>query len=164
MAVPANRRPLPSIPPQVQQGRYPSPATLRGPPHSSADMYAQNSPYYSDYPYAAPFSFAYPDAGPSSPPMGMSAPPLSSLPGGTILHRGFYDLLSLIPTTSPNRLWRAQPQPPKEEVKAIRYEEMQEGRTVVPRPGNYGPPLPPVPLKKGRKVNKDMVSHPTGFM
>src|ERR1700728_1991251 len=41
-------------------------------------------------------------------------PPTTTLPGGTLLHQGFYDLLAMIPTPSPSRLlwgagWNKQP-------------------------------------------------------
>jgi protein-serine/threonine kinase len=84
--------------------------------------------------------------------------PTTTLPGGTMLHQGFYDLLAMIPTPSPSRLfwgagWSQQPV-----AAGPRYEDMS------PRT-NVGVSIPtPVPFKKGRRISKDMVSKPTGFV
>lgn len=51
---------------------------------------------------------------------------VGALPAGTLLHKGFYDLLTMIPT--PLFQWR---------------------------------PLPP---RKNKRISKDMVSNPTGFL
>lgn len=86
----------------------------------------------------------------------------TTLRGGTILHKGFFDLLALIPSTpSPSRFfWPARATGP-EPVAGPRYEE-------IPSPPN-SPPLqapssPPPPFRKGRRISKDMVSKPTGFV
>jgi hypothetical protein len=86
------------------------------------------------------------------------------LPAGTFLHKGFYDLLAMIPTPSPSRLlWggnRSTIQPPPTDrerliLSAPPYED------ITPRNPASSPYLP---LKKGRRVSKDMVSKPTGFV
>lgn len=85
------------------------------------------------------------------------------LPAGTFLHKGFYDLLAMIPTPSPSRfLWggsRSNIQPPPTDgehlILAPPYKD------ITPRNPASSPPFP---LKKGRRVSKDMVSRPTGFV
>ncbi|KAL0578287.1 hypothetical protein V5O48_003698 [Marasmius crinis-equi] len=142
---PSGRRPLPTPP-----GRgYNNPFNY--PPGSPSDLYPTN-PYYSPY--------AHPDNV-------YDQPSPSTLPGGTLLHKGFYDLLSMIPTPSPSRLlWNAQP--PAETILAgPRYEDIPRSQTS---PTSKGPPLPaspplsPVSPRKGRRISKDMVSKPTGFV
>lgn len=135
-------------------------------PMGSPDRVYPSDPYFGRYPY-----------GPSTPRT--PAPyhrdreePPSTLPGGTLLHKGFYDLLSLIPTPSPSRFLQGWTQPPAVQVLAgPRYDQ-------IGRPGTaaFGTPLsaatsPTVPTspsspspKKGRRVSKDMVSKPTGFV
>lgn len=123
---------------------------------------------YPAYPYRATISR------PNFRPLGPSPPldeeqPAATLRGGTLLHKGFYDLLALIPTQSPSRiLWGAgaDPQPP-DVVAGPRYEDLPESNNApsvnfaptvsIPSPG-------PVSSKKARRISKDMVSKPTGFM
>lgn len=84
------------------------------------------------------------------------------LPAGAVLHRGFYDLLAMIPTPSPSRLlWRAtQPQRSARAMASPRYEEINPKNNV-----NSGHALPSLtPPKKARKISKDMVSPPTCFV
>jgi len=88
----------------------------------------------------------------------------TTLRGGTILHKGFYDLLALIPSTpSPSRFfWPVRAPQDPEPVAGPRYEE-------IPPPPGPPPPVqppssPPPPLRKGRRISKDMVSKPTGFV
>ncbi|THU95397.1 kinase-like protein [Dendrothele bispora CBS 962.96] len=76
--------------------------------------------------------------------------------GGTMLHKGFYDLLSMIPTPSPSRLWQQQRLQP-DILAGPRYEHIQS----VPPQTPASPPLSP---RKGRRISKDMVSKPTGFV
>ena len=57
-------------------------------------------------PYRTPLSRHGPKHGPEYRPPGPNLPvdeepPAATLRGGTLLHRGFYDLLALIPTPSP---------------------------------------------------------------
>ncbi|KAL4080316.1 kinase-like domain-containing protein, partial [Scleroderma yunnanense] len=83
------------------------------------------------------------------------------LPAGALLHRGFYDLLAMIPTPSPSRLlWGVtQPQRPTKAM-AIWYEKINAKNDV-----NSGQALPPfTPPKKVRIISKDMVSPPTRFV
>ena len=86
------------------------------------------------------------------PPHFYEGPTTTSVPTGTFLHKGFYDLLTMIPTPSPSRLlWKASSPPLDQFVAGSRY-EYQESTTIKPIP------------KKGRRVSKDMVSNPTGFV
>jgi protein-serine/threonine kinase len=118
------------------------------------------SAYVSPFPYQAPFS-RQPDAG--------FGEQTSTLRGGTLLHKGFYDLLSLIPSTpSPSRLfWRAQNDEP---VAGPRYEEIPPDTVPVATDASLAPQSPsprsPPPGRnlKGRRISKDMVSKPTNFM
>ena len=106
-----------------------------------SDLYPLNSPYYTPYAYSPS---AY------HPPEFYEEPTTTSVPTGTFLHKGFYDLLAMIPTPSPSRLlWKSTPSPSVEFVAGPRYED-QESKKPMP--------------KKGRRVNKDMVSNPTGFV
>ena len=88
----------------------------------------------------------------------------TTLRGGTMLHKGFYDLLALIPSTpSPSRFfWPARPPQDPEPVAGPRYEEIPSS---PPRsPPVQAPSSPPPPLRKGRRISKEMVSKPTGFV
>ena len=113
-------------------------------------------PHHHDYP-PDPYLFASPYHVPHHYPQyphPYEEPATSSFPVGTILHKGFYDLLSMIPTPSPSGFlaaWRASPPSNTESVAGPRYEELDTT------------PIKPMP-KKGRKVTKDMVSKPTGFV
>jgi protein-serine/threonine kinase len=141
------RRPLPS-PPSL---------SLRTNQQFIVNQFAKNTGndmYQSQYPYM-----------PSNLPTNTFDEQTTTLRGGTLLHKGFYDLLAMIPTPSPSRfLWGPSPPPPN--IGGPRYDELTPPpppkRTVVPPPPSQ--PTPPVPLKKGRRISKDMVSHPTGFL
>lgn len=77
--------------------------------------------------------------------------PTMTFPSGTLLHKGFYDLLAMIPTPLPSRiLWNASP-PEQPVLVGPRYEHIAPTGT---RPT----------VRKGRRVSKDMVSKPTGFV
>ncbi|KAF7321744.1 Kinase-like protein [Mycena kentingensis (nom. inval.)] len=94
--------------------------------------------------------------------------PAGTLRGtGTMIHKGFYDLLSTISniqTPSPSRfIWGA---PPGEEpgLAGPRYETIRPGAPPVqtrqvPTPSSAAPPA-----RKARRISKDMVSRPTGFV
>ncbi|KAG8925338.1 hypothetical protein FRC00_004085 [Tulasnella sp. 408] len=156
-------------------------------PISSADIYAQASPY-----------FQLPSWFKSNPVQGqtyltdesnqklkeeyerqrllmtggVAAP--AAYPGGTILHKGFYDLLALstpvVETVS--RFWTGAINPYREEplVASPPYEQIPAG--APPRVANVpvGQLPPPTvsptstPTKKGRRVSKDMIGKPTGFV
>jgi hypothetical protein len=96
-------------------------------------------------------------------------PPAATLRGGTLLHKGFYDLLALIPTPSPSRfLWGASDDPSPDVVAGPRYEDLPDSNHVPPinLPAfsvSLSPPGPVSP-KKGRRISKDMVSKPMGFV
>lgn len=152
MALP--RRPLP-IPPIYTQERYDF--------YGNQDM-PQNSYLYSSF---IPSPFPYPSYPPDTPANDVGEP--SALRGGTLLHKGFYDLLALIPSTpSPSRLFWRGPNP--EPVAGPRYEDIT---SVGPPAANVAqadvkptPPTSPPPVKnlKARRISKDMVSKPTGFV
>jgi len=85
------------------------------------------------------------------------------------LHKGFYDLLALIPTPSPSRfLWGANADPTPDVVAGTRYEDLPDSNRVppikLPPPSVNLPPIGPVSPKKGRRISKDMVSKPMGFV
>ncbi|KAJ2914388.1 hypothetical protein MD484_g6031, partial [Candolleomyces efflorescens] len=137
-------RPLPALPDDHITGS-PHNQYYRGP--VAYGLYPHNYPQYSQFPhasgYAAPVSDVY------------DSPATSSLPVGTFLHKGFYDLLSMIPTPSPSRLLWGPPKPEPEPIVAgPRYEH------IHPPANNAVKAMP----KKGRRVSKDMVSKPTGFV
>lgn len=123
------------------------------------------------YPYSAYVSpFSYPPPPPSQAEPITERPPTSTLRGGTLLHKGFYDLLSLIPSTpSPSRLFWGGGQN-DEPVAGPRYEDIPPDdappvKDVSPLPQSPPPSSPP-PVKnlKTRRISKDMVSKPTGFV
>lgn len=130
-------RPLPALP--THQYQYPP---------RSTDRYLFASPYHVPHHYP---QYRYPQ---DNYPDLYEEPATSSFPVGTILHKGFYDLLSMIPTPSPSRFlsgWRASPPSNNDSVAGPRYEELDTARIKA---------MP----KKGRRVSKDMVSKPTGFV
>ena len=132
-----SNRPLPAL----SEHRY------QYPPRSS-DRFPFASPYYVPHHYP---QYRYPQ---DDYPDLYEEPATSSFPVGTILHKGFYDLLSMIPTPSPSQFlagWRASPPSNNDSIAGPRYEELDTAR------------IKSMP-KKGRKVSKDMVSKPTGFV
>lgn len=116
--------------------------------------------YVPPFPYANSAMFQQDKARPNDAP--------TTLRGGTILHKGFYDLLALIPSTpSPSRLfWRAQPAEP---VAGPRYEDIPPDGVNGTKLVTESPPVASVtaasPVKnlKARRISKDMVSKPTEF-
>ncbi len=126
--------------------------------------------YSPAYPYRGPLS--RPQYRPTEPSLPLDEErPSATLRGGTLLHKGFYDLLALIPTPSPSRfLWGAGADPPSppDVVAGPRYEDYPESNNAPSV--NFAPPavsLPspgPVSSKKARRISKDMVSKPTGFV
>jgi protein-serine/threonine kinase len=137
----SQRRPLPATPPGVPYNY----------PNSSGP-----SPYFFPHTYLPfiPRTMYDPFEEPTT---------ATTLRGGTLLHKGFYDLLSMIPTPSSSRFFWGTPAP-EPVVAGPRYED------ISPRTRNAGPPQPlaspptPLSLKKGRRISKDMVSKPTGFV
>ncbi|KAF4620429.1 hypothetical protein D9613_000392 [Agrocybe pediades] len=143
MAAPAwSQRPLPA-PPGPSSPRGPRP--IQNPVPMRDDIYTPNSPYYMPY--------GYPSYAPHAPDL-YEEPQTSSVPVGTFLHKGFYDLLAMIPTPSPSRLlWKPPAHLPEGSIIAgPRYEELDHNTGTKAMP------------KKGRRVSKDMVSKPTGFV
>ncbi|KAI0675335.1 kinase-like protein [Trametes maxima] len=158
------RRPLPT-PPVSPRNDWDHFYPQGGLPGGLPDMYSYGNPYMTPYPYHP----SIPLPAPAAPEY---EPPSSTLRGGTLLHKGFYDLLSLIPsipsTPSPSRLFwpRAQNTDP-EPVAGPRYEEI--GNNVPSNPKPVAVPITPVvpsPPRnlKARRISKDMVSKPTGFV
>ena len=152
----AARRPLP-VPP--------------GPP----DLMAA-SPYYSPGPYPYPSTF-FPQHHYDQETYGGASQFKTTLPGGTLLHKGFYDLLAMIPTPSPSRFLLGAtgasppPAPPPDRLVAgPRYETIRPGKPPMPPPAPapqspaYSPPSSPATPRRGRRISKDMVSNPTGFV
>ncbi|KAH9949569.1 kinase-like protein [Amylocystis lapponica] len=148
------RRPLPT-PPASPPSAYQNYVHRDAQPAALPDLYGYGNPYVSPYPYP-PFT-------PSSPEYDDQQQSSSILRGGTLLHKGFYDLLSLIPSTpSPSRLfWRDTADP----VAGPRYEEIGPATDAPISPPSTSPPAsPPARNLKGRRISKDMVSRPTGFV
>lgn len=146
-----SRRPLPALPTTRAEYYYDLPR--------SPAMYSATNPYFnSQVPYS-PFSdHGAPD---------LREEPTSSVPVGTMLHKGFYDLLAMIPTPSPSRLLWGPPAPPSEPIVAgPRYEQIPAGipPEIKPVAPAISANVSPTGLRKGRRISKDMVSHPTGFM
>ncbi|KAJ7217795.1 kinase-like protein [Mycena pura] len=112
------------------------------------------------YPYYAP-AYPYPHT-PQLPAPG------GTLRGtGTLIHKGFYDLLSMIPTPSPSRLIWGAPTVAEEPVLAgPRYENIKPRAPPVSAPATkqIPPSSNPAPVRKTRRISKDMVSQPTGFV
>jgi protein-serine/threonine kinase len=134
-------------------------------PFGASDLnhiYSLSNPYQSPHPL---------------PPYGLPGPslpfhdgqPAATLRGGTLLHKGFYDLLALIPTPSPSRfLWGASADPAPSVLAGPRYEDLPGfnnapgGKLILP--AVTLPSSGPVSPKKGKRISKDMVSKPIGFV
>ncbi|KAI0785612.1 kinase-like protein [Abortiporus biennis] len=151
MATP--RRPLP-VPPTAQP-QYRSVYDMEETHLPGAYPYPHPS-FINPYPYT-PFA-------PQSPEYD-SQP--NTLPGGTLLHKGFYDLLALIPATpSPSRLFWRGASPDTEPVAGPRYEDLAPGTKPVNVPLPSSPTISTTPTPRNlklRKVSKDMISNPIGF-
>lgn len=97
--------------------------------------------------------YPYPAYAPPTHPTGDHPAPM--LPAGTLLHQGFYDLLAMIPTPSPSSLFQwSSNQPPQPTVIA--------GPRYDPASPVLSPSSPQ--LRRNRRISKDMVSSPTGFV
>lgn len=129
-------------------------------PTSSADIYAQFS--------GAPFPPIRPLATANATRSGGFYQQTSKiLSGGTILHKGFYDLLAMIPTpASASRFWASLTPDP---IAGPRYED----QTLKPSPSPPHTNTPndiirgaqsPTSKPSGRRITKEMVSKPTGFV
>lgn len=91
----------------------------------------------------------------------------SALRGGTLLHKGFYDLLALIPSTpSASRFFWPTGEDP-DLIAGPRYETIPNNPPPAPSPTSM-PPATSVPSHsknlKARRISKEMVSKPTEFM
>lgn len=159
-AMAATRRPLPS-PPSNARGY----AAL-----NDGDDYLGMPAAYPYSAYVSPFSYPPPFSPQAD--ADFSEPRNSTLRGGTLLHKGFYDLLSLIPSTpSPSRLfWRGGQN--EEPIAGPRYEEIppdaltptKDSVQPLPQSPQASSSPPPVKNLKTRRISKDMVSKPTGFV
>ncbi|KAH9978983.1 kinase-like domain-containing protein [Lactifluus volemus] len=124
-------------------------------------IYSPLNPYQSPHPH--------PPSGLPGPSLPLhDDPPTATLRGGTLLHKGFYDLLALIPTPSPSRfLWGITADPAPDVIAGPRYEDLPAsgindapgGKATLPAVS-----LPPSGPVKGKRISKDMVSSPTGFV
>lgn len=164
MASPRRPLPVPPISPPRDNGWddfYPH----SGLPGGHPDMYPYGDPHMASYPYHHSFA-------PSPPTMPGYEAPSATLRGGTLLHKGFYDLLALIPsipsTPSPSRLfWPAAQSPENELISGPRYEEIPDNDMPAQKP--IAQPTSPTASSaprnlKTRRISKDMVSRPTGFV
>jgi hypothetical protein len=110
----------------------------------------------------------YPFSGPSFAPYSYPQTPQlpTTLPGGTLLHKGFYDLLAMIPTPSPSRLIWGAPAAEEPGLAGPRYEEIRPAAPPASGPPGrqISPQTSPAPARKARRISKDMVSRPTGFV
>lgn len=169
---------------------------LSPPPRSSADIYARQSSRILYPPFLTP-NIAPAMASPVS---------VSSQRNSALVHRGFYDLLSLVPSTpgvgvgnrtGGSRFWNSPPAEGRDFVAGPRYEDYPQTPASPTRPRapptptkSYGlewaynyytgsppasPPIspirnvprfdsPPVSPRGKRRISKDMVSKPTGFV
>jgi protein-serine/threonine kinase len=116
-----------------------------------ADPDRPTNPLFSPHSYL-PFAYVTPST--------YDQPP-TTLRGGTLLHKGFYDLLAMIPTPSPSRFFWGTPTPV---VAGPRYEDIPAAPSNVAKRNELPPPVSPVTPRKGRRISKDMVSNPTGFV
>lgn len=161
-AMASPRRPLPTPPLSPPRNNWDGPYSNPALPGGFPDAYSYETSYMSPYPYP-------PNLSPTTTPDYEA--PSATLRGGTLLHKGFYDLLALIPsipnTPSPSRFfWPARSQSPENElIPGPRYEEIPgNGAQKSPAPLT-SPVASPVPRNlKARRISKDMVSKPTGFM
>ncbi|EJT97277.1 kinase-like protein [Dacryopinax primogenitus] len=83
------------------------------------------------------------------------------LPGGTLLHKGYYDLLGIIPTPRAAWLWRTSDDP---SVGASRAAPVLGNTLVTKRTKNTGyVQIADWVRDEGKRVSKDMISSPIGF-
>ena len=92
----------------------------------------------------------------------------TALTGGTLLHKGFYDLLALLPSTpSPSRLFWRGGQDAEPVVAGPRYEDILPDDIPsrgIPAVSVASNPVSSPRNLKARRISKDMVSKPMGFM
>lgn len=122
-------------------------------PRSSADIYAAAWPRLPAVPY-----FHYTEQLPPE-----SDEPSGSLLRGTLLHKGFYDLLALIPSpqSASRFLWgTAKNFDEDRTVAGPRYEDLTSKGHITPTT----PASPNASPKRGRRLSKDMVSKPMNFV
>lgn len=142
------RRPLP-LTPDLAVGNYGAHNFYGDDPR--ADYYTPSFPTFPAFPY--PSYSARQEAERSLAP--------SALPTGTLLHKGFYDLLAFSANTASRFLWGAPRE--GEPLAGPRYESIPP-RSPPPQSAPSGPATPNVSPRKGRRISKDMVSKPTNFM
>lgn len=145
-------RPLPATPDLAVGQQLFNTNYYDGVPKSSADIYAASAPYLPPAPY--------PQYAVQSSPVREDEP--ASLPGGTLLHKGFYDLLAL---TASRLLWGQQQQKNEELVAGPRYEHVSPQSPARRGPGPLPTAVSPnASPRKGRRLSKDMVSKPMNFV
>lgn len=180
------------------------PAGPRAPRSVSPPNFRPVEEAQSQLPLAFVQSSATPYESVRVPPAGPSGTLRGTLSRGTVIHRGFYDLLDMIPNTASSlRTWN---QPGDNTIAGPRYEHITSSEPVnqppkprepLPPPSStrsrgifetistflpdpqsntltssftayFSPPNPspaqPTSPKKVRRVSKDMISSPTGFM
>lgn len=155
-------RPLP-VPPNTRYEAGPGMPFLvhnvySNTPKSSADIYANPMHYVPGTP------ITYHPATQASPATQAEQGGSSFLLGGAMLHKGFYDLLAMIPTATASRfLWGQGP--PKDDTAVVagpRYENIPPrsppAAAASPNPNTIATP------RKGRRLSKDMVSKPMNFV
>lgn len=147
------RRPLPATPDLASaQQQY-----FNNYGYTSADIYAASSPFLPPAPYPHYASQSQPAREEGA----------ASLPGGTLLHKGFYDLLALIPstTTASRFLWGPQQNEEEPMVAGPKYENISPRSPTRPGPTSPASPASPnASPRKGRRLSKDMVSKPMNFV
>jgi hypothetical protein len=163
----------------------PSPPALAHPERGSMEPYGEraeldpqragpsNQPVYALYSaadiYARYFNAPYPPIAPHSNQQPKDSAysffqKSSFLTGGTVLHKGFYDLLAMIPTPmSPSRFWTSITPDP---LAGPRYEDQPQRAPIPPVRYTPVPPTtqPHVRNLKPKRVTKDQISSPTGFV
>ncbi|KAL5528307.1 hypothetical protein ACEPAF_7443 [Sanghuangporus sanghuang] len=152
-----SRRPFPATPDLAGAQQHFNNGYYGYAPKSSADIYAASSPFLPPAPY--------PQYALQPSPVQEEAP--GSLPGGTLLHKGFYDLLALIPsTTTVSRfLWGQQQQKGGDQLVAgPKYENISPRLPVSSGPGPAPTASPSLSPRKWRRLSKDMVSKPMNFV
>ncbi|GBE81094.1 Serine/threonine-protein kinase CBK1 [Sparassis crispa] len=149
-ASPRRALPIPPGPPLLEFQPY-----WDGSPSLPSSYHYSNTPYMTvPDPPLVPHTATYDDQ-----------PTSRILRGGTLLHKGFYDLLSLIPSAPyPSRLlWRDSPEP----VAGPRYGDITPSVNPAAKPLQIHPNNPvatPAKNLNRRRISKDMVSKPTGFV
>ncbi|KAJ7878268.1 hypothetical protein B0H13DRAFT_1892730 [Mycena leptocephala] len=139
--------------PSLMAYRIPLPTPPSGPRPGPYEEYRAQGDFRQDgYPFNAGPYFA-----PYSYPQAPQLP--TTLPEGTLLHKGFYDLLSMIPTPSPSRLIWGASAAEKPGLAGPRYEQIRPG--VPPANGPAARQVSPPSSRTGVSVGQ-FPSNPEG--